>query len=77
MTIQLDPRRIRPNATGTGRLPERRAEAPADAPIVKPARAHVNFIPSPESLESLISNALIALRRGMRWERGTILNLLV
>jgi hypothetical protein len=34
-------------------------------------------VPEPESLRTLIARAVTALRRGVRWDRGSILNLLV
>lgn len=40
-------------------------------------RARLNFIPGEEELSSIIGNALAALSRGVRWARGSILNLLV
>lgn len=40
-------------------------------------RARLNFMPDNDTLNSLIGNALSALARGVRWARGSILNLLV
>jgi hypothetical protein len=40
-------------------------------------RARLNFIPDADTLSGLISNALSALSRGVRWARGSIVNLLV
>lgn len=40
-------------------------------------RARLNFIPDNESLSDLIDRALGALSRGVRWARGSIVNLLV
>lgn len=40
-------------------------------------RARLNFIPDGEYLHAMIAGALTALRRGVRWARGSILNLLV
>jgi len=78
MTINLDPNRIRLPGGSSGKLTDRR---PSDSSVSelppKPARAHVNFMPSPESLRTLIASAVTALARGVRWDRGTILNLLV
>lgn len=44
---------------------------------VSSVRAPLNHIPNNESLATLIGNALTALSRGIRWARGSILNLLV
>ena len=40
-------------------------------------RARLNYVPDEETLGGLIGNALAALSRGIRWARGSILNLLV
>lgn len=76
MAININPNRI--NVANTARKSaDRRRESELDAPVVVPSRADVNYIPSPETLRSLISNAVAALRKGVHWDRGTILNLLV
>jgi hypothetical protein len=40
-------------------------------------RARLNHIPDDASLADVIRSALTALSRGVRWARGSILNLLV
>jgi len=40
-------------------------------------RARLNFIPDAETLNAIIGNAVAALSRGVRWARGSIVNLLV
>ncbi len=40
-----------------------------------PARRGFNVIPAPEVLEGLIDRALEALRAGIFWDRGSILNI--
>lgn len=40
-------------------------------------RAKLNDIPDHDTLMARINNALTALSRGIRWARGSILNLLV
>lgn len=40
-------------------------------------RARLNEIPDEQTLATRINNALAALSRGVRWARGSILNLLV
>ncbi len=40
-------------------------------------RAKLNFIPDDSTLAGLINNALSALSRGVRWARGSIINLIV
>ncbi len=51
-------------------------------PLITPrtttqVRARLNHEPDSETLGGLISNALAALSRGVRWARGSIVNLLV
>lgn len=43
---------------------------------VAPLPAHLNYIPEPESLMTMIRSAVSALKRGMVWDRGSILNIL-
>jgi hypothetical protein len=40
-------------------------------------RARLNFIPDSDTLAAMIDRGLEALSRGLRWDRGAILNLLV
>lgn len=79
MVIHINPSRINTTSTGTSRTDTRKAQhsASQDTPYVAPRRMEVNFIPAPESLATLISSAVAALRRGIYWDRGTILNLVV
>lgn len=42
-----------------------------------PARAALNNIPAPETLATMIRSAISALRSGIFWDRGTILNIVV
>lgn len=42
-----------------------------------PHRAQFNYIPSPDALRSMIERALEALSRGVYWDRGSIINLLL
>ena len=75
MAINLDPNRVR--ASSGGATANRRPQASDNEVPPTPARAHVNHIPTPESLFTLITGAVAALKRGIHWDRGTILNLLV
>lgn len=43
----------------------------------KQARAEENYIPAPESLSTLIRNAIAALKQGSVFDRGSIVNLVV
>lgn len=40
-------------------------------------RARLNVFPDSDALNAMIGNALAALSRGVRWARGSIINLLV
>ena len=62
---------------------ERAGAVVAPTPAIEPqkttakVRARLNHIPDDETLGGMIGNALAALARGVRWARGSILNLLV
>lgn len=43
-------------------------------PPPKPPR---NFIPTQEAIDALLERALAAFRRGMVWDRGSIINLVL
>lgn len=79
MVIHINPNRVNTSSGRAGKAGERRAALPdgQDGAYTVPSRAHVNHIPAPESLRTLISGAVAALRKGVYWDRGTILNLLV
>ncbi len=77
--IHINPNRINVPSGNTGKPGERnRRQANADdAHLIIPKRAHVNHIPAPDSLQTLINSAVAAFRKGVFWDRGTIVNLLV
>jgi len=75
MVININPNRI--NTSSGGKVGSRKQPQESDAEVVVPTRAHINYIPAPESLRTLIAGAVAALRHGVFWDRGTILNLLV
>lgn len=79
MVIHINPNRINVSSGKTGRTGERKPQAQDhdESVYVTPQRSDINFIPAPESLATLISSAVAALRRGVFWDRGTIINLLV
>lgn len=54
-----------------------RAEPMDRAAYNPPPRPHPSFIPGPEALENLIRRALAALERGIYWDRGSIINILL
>ncbi len=76
MTININPNRVSVSSGGTGKTDRRRQQTAERGDFIVPKRADVNYIPGPESLQTLISSALEAFRRGVIWDRGTILNLL-
>ncbi len=40
-------------------------------------RARLNFLPNNDMLKEMVGQALTALSRGVRWARGSIINLVV
>lgn len=42
-----------------------------------PRRQEMNYIPSPDHLRSMVERALEALSKGVYWERGSIINLVL
>ncbi len=60
-----------------------RTNAPPEAtPILQvrttsQVRAELNVIPDADTLSGMISRGLAALSRGIRWARGSIINLIV
>ncbi len=74
MVININPNRINSNPAGRNAVGRERSN---DQKLKSaPRKSEENFIPDPESLSSMIRSAVEALRQGMRWDRGTILNLL-
>ncbi len=76
MAIEFNPSSIRP-ATGRPTNARRQPQTSSGTPAKPQDKAHLNYIPAPESLRTVIASALDALRRGVTWDRGSILNLLV
>jgi hypothetical protein len=78
MVININPNRVNIAPGSAGKTAERRRQQPdAASAYTVPKRSDVNYIPAPESLMTLINSAVAALRQGVFWDRGTILNLLV
>ena len=76
--ININPNRINVPGGGTAK-PDQRRRQQTDSrgnPVI-PTRAHVNVIPQPASLATMIRSAVAAMREGTYWDRGTILNILV
>jgi hypothetical protein len=77
MVIHINPNRINGPAAGRPRPQKERESKREESVVAKQPRAEENFIPEPESLATMIRGAISALRSGIHWDRGTILNLLV
>lgn len=45
--------------------------------LLPPPRPQRNIIPSPEALQELVDRALAALARGLYWDRGSIINIVL
>ena len=78
MVIHINPNRIN-TSSASGKSVTRRSsqDSSGDNVIAIPSRSELNHIPSPESLSTMIRSGIAALKRGIAWDRGTILNLLV
>jgi hypothetical protein len=78
MAININPNRINIQSGNTGKSTAGRRESTSDNErIIVPSKADVNNIPAPESLQTMIRSALDSIRKGVFWDRGTILNLVI
>lgn len=78
MVININPNRINVKTGTSGRAGERKPQHDEqDGLYTAPKRPDVNYIPGPQSLATLINSAVAAVRRGVYWDRGTIINLVV
>jgi hypothetical protein len=77
MAININPSRINVGTGTTGRTGTQRQRSEADAEVVVPRRAHLNAVPEPESLATMVRSAVSAMRKGVYWDRGTIVNLMI
>jgi hypothetical protein len=78
MVININPNRINVSSGKAGRTGDRKPQQNDDESLyTAPRRSDVNYIPEPASLATLISSAIAAMRRGVYWDRGTIINLYV
>lgn len=57
--------------------PAGRTQSSAERRVTSTIRAAINHFPSDDELEQMIRHALTALRRGLVWERGAIVNLVI
>lgn len=76
MAININPNRVNVATGGLGKAPDRRRDQQRPHAVV-PKRASQNVIPHPESLSTLIRSAVAAMREGVYWDRGTMLNIVV
>jgi hypothetical protein len=79
MPIEINPNLLNIASSATSKTTERRRpQATSNKSAFRPpSRADLNYIPSVESLFTLINSAVEALRNGVYWDRGTILNVVV
>lgn len=79
MAININPNRINVStgSAGPGARRQQQDSGAEESTYKAPARSDINHIPAPESLRTLVSSAVASLRKGVYWDRGTILNLLV
>ena len=78
MPIEINPNRINRPVGGASKADRRKRETTDSGNVYTiPTRSELNYIPSAESLFTLISSAVEALRQGIYWDRGTIINLVV
>ncbi|MEQ1790428.1 MAG: hypothetical protein ABL857_08290 [Rickettsiales bacterium] len=78
MAINISPNRINIQSGNAGKSGAGQRKSPSNEErIIIPAKAVVNNIPSPESMQTMIRSAVDSLRKGVFWDRGTILNLVI
>ncbi|MDE3060576.1 MAG: hypothetical protein KGJ06_06155 [Pseudomonadota bacterium] len=77
MVIHINPNRINVSPGASGKADRRRSQQATSGDYVVPSRAEEGHIPAAETLSTMIRSAVEALRKGVYWDRGTILNLLV
>lgn len=70
-----------PLPISTGRLADTRKRTETREKELRdyapPHRAQYNYIPSPDVLKNMIDRALEALSKGVYWDRGSIINLVL
>ena len=76
MAININPNRVNISAGSAGKsLVGQKFTENFEQKTIIPTRATENNIPAPETLSTLIRSAISAMRSGIFWDRGTILNL--
>lgn len=70
-----------PVAAGLGRLADARKRTETQDKHLSdyraPHKAQYNYIPSPDVLKNMIDRALEALSKGVYWDRGSIINIVL
>lgn len=74
--MTIDSIGIRHSGARVSAQAKRQATLADEQPPSPKSRAPLDFIPSPESLATLINSAVASLRKGIYWDRGSILNVL-
>ncbi len=78
MAINISPNRINVQSGNIGRnTTSKQGSSSGEQKIIIPAKADIGVIPTPDTLQTMIRSAVEAVRSGVFWERGTILNLVV
>lgn len=70
-----------PVTTGATRLVDAKSRTRQEEDSLRkyapPHRAQHNYIPAPDVLKNMIDRALEALSKGVYWDRGSIINLVL
>ncbi|MEZ5690235.1 MAG: hypothetical protein R3D71_01035 [Rickettsiales bacterium] len=76
MVINVNPSLVNIQSGSSGRRDRNRSLVSSKKYVI-PNKAEINNIPAPETMNTMIRSAVDALRGGVFWDRGTMLNLLV
>ena len=68
---------MRPTQVTRRTVPTARTSSAERAEHAAPPRPNASFIPTPDVLQGLIDRALAALSKGIMWDRGSIINILL
>jgi hypothetical protein len=66
-----------PRTRSVSRVAAARAQSSAERRVTSAIRAIINHFPTDDELEQMVRHALTAFRRGLVWERGSIVNLVI
>ncbi|MCH2547647.1 MAG: hypothetical protein MK052_08575 [Alphaproteobacteria bacterium] len=70
-----------PATTGVSRVTDPRQRSQTHEKELRdyapPHRAQRNYIPTPDALKNMIDRALEALSKGVYWDRGSIINIVL